>query len=205
VLSGAISAILARRDLTLPAPGDLLVDFAAASRRAGRKPLVLEPSESASLAAAGVDWPLAERADDLLRIALLLRAPIDAAGVAELFRSGDNDERRAILRALPVLPSPPEHVALAVDACRTNVVPIFEAIACENPFPTRHFPELHFQQMVLKAVFLGVRLPRVLGLAARVTPELARMADDYAAERRAAGRVVPEDLALIALPAERIP
>jgi hypothetical protein len=202
VLSEAIFAILARRDLPLPGPGDLLVDFAAASRRAGRRPLVLEPAESASLAAAGVDWPLAERCDDLLRVGLLLGAPGDAPALTELFRAGDSDERRAILRALPVLPAPERHVALAIDACRTNVVPIFEAIACENPFPGRHFPELHFQQMVLKAVFLGVRLPRVLGLAARVTPELARMADDYAAERRAAGRVVPEDLALLS---ERIP
>jgi hypothetical protein len=87
------------------------------------------------------------------------------------------------------------------------VVPIFEAIAAENPFPARHFPDLHFHQLVLKAVFLGVRLPRVLGLAARVNPELARMADDYAAERRAAGRSVPADLDLCACPpaAERNP
>ncbi len=123
--------------------------------------------------------------------------PDFTALLADCFRAGDNDERRAVLRALPILPEPERFVALAVDACRTNVVPIFEAIACENPFPTRHFPDLHFHQMVLKAVFLGLRLPRVIGLAARVTPELARMADDYAAERRAAGRSVPEDLALL--------
>ena len=77
------------------------------------------------------------------------------------------------------------------------VTPIFEAIACENPFPSLYFSDESFNQMVLKAVFVGVSLERVVGLRARVTPELSRMAEDYAAERRAAGRTVPSDLALL--------
>ncbi len=198
--------------LQLPVPSvrgreALLIEFAAAARRAGKKPLVLPADTVAWLAAAGVDWPPAERSDDLYRVALLVGASSggddDLALLAECFRTGDNEERRAVLRALPFMPEPARFVALAVDACRTNVVPIFEAIACENPFPARHFPDLHFHQMVLKAVFMGVRLPRVLGLAARVTPELARMGDDYAAERRAAGRSVPEDLALLTVSERR--
>jgi hypothetical protein len=71
---------------------------------------------------------------------------------------------------------------------------VFEAIACENPYPAAHFPELNFNQMVLKALFTGVALERVIGLDGRVTPELARMANDYASERRAAGRSVPADI-----------
>jgi hypothetical protein len=51
--------------------------------------------------------------------------------------------------------------------------------------------------MVLKAVFVGAPVSRVVGLDRRATPELRRMASDYAAERRAAHRVVPEDVALI--------
>jgi hypothetical protein len=42
-----------------------------------------------------------------------------------------------------------------------------------------------------------VPLARVIGLDERRSPELARMARDYAAERRAAGRTVPDDLAHI--------
>ena len=205
-----LNEILERLELPrpeVPTRDDLFVAFAGATRKVGKRPLVLPDDARARLEAAGVDWPLAERTDDLYRVALLAAAEAtatDAAAfvalVSDLFRAGDSEERRAVLRALPVLPAPERFVALAVDACRTNVVPIFEAIAAENPFPARHFPDLHFHQLVLKAVFLGVRLPRVLGLAARVTPELARMADDYAAERRAAGRSVPEDLALLAHP-----
>jgi len=51
--------------------------------------------------------------------------------------------------------------------------------------------------MVLKAAFNGVALTRILGLAERCNPELARMAADFAAERRAAGRPVPDDLSLV--------
>ena len=71
------------------------------------------------------------------------------------------------------------------------------AIACENPFPAAYFPETSFNHMVLKAVFTEVALARILGLATRRSPELARMATDYASERTAAGRSVPADLALV--------
>ena len=49
--------------------------------------------------------------------------------------------------------------------------------------------------MVLKALFVGVAVDRIVGLDGRLTPELARMAADYASERRAAGRSVPSDIA----------
>jgi hypothetical protein len=109
------------------------------------------------------------------------------------FRTGDNDERRAVLAALERLPAPERFVPLAVAACRTNVVPVFEAIACENPFAARHFPEAAFNQLVLKALFVGVAIDRIVGLADRITPELERMAAAYASERRAAGRPVSDD------------
>jgi hypothetical protein len=78
------------------------------------------------------------------------------------------------------------------------VLPIFAAIACENPFPARHLSALHFNQMVLKALFLDVSLARVIGLGGRRSAELTRMARDYAQERRAAGRAVSADLAVLA-------
>ena len=113
--------------------------------------------------------------------------------VDECWRTGDNGERQAVLRALARLPAPERFVSLAVSACRTHVVPIFEAIACDNPFPARHFPEASFNQMVLKALFLEVAIDRIEGLPSRVGPELERMAAGYASERRAAGRPVSDD------------
>ena len=46
----------------------------------------------------------------------------------------------------------------------------------------------------MKAIFNGLSLRRVLGLAERNNAELRRMVEAYASERRAAGRPVPEDV-----------
>jgi hypothetical protein len=114
--------------------------------------------------------------------------------VEECYHRGDNRERQAIVRAMPLLPEPERFLEIGVDACRTHIQPLFEAIACENPYPAAYFPDLNFNQMVLKTLFIGVALERIAGLPGRVTPELGRMAGDYASERRAAGRSVPADI-----------
>lgn len=185
----------------VPDRGALLEAFTAATRRLGRARLALTEEEIARLAGAGVSWPIGTwGADELGRVALLVAAAahwpeVDlSALVEECYRQGDGAERQAVLRALPLLPAPERFLEIAVDACRSHVQPLFEAIACENPYPARHFPELNFNQMVLKALFTGVALARVIGCDGRVTPELSRMAADYASERRAAGRSVPPDI-----------
>jgi hypothetical protein len=175
--------------------------FALATRRAGRAGPEPNPAEAARLDAAGLTWPVASWGlDGLSRAALLLHAATAVAPgelealVEESFLGGDTRERQAVLRTLVLLPDPGRFVPLAVEACRTSVQPVFEAIACENPYPGLHFPESSFNQMVLKAVFIEVAVGRILGLEARITPELRRMAADYASERRAAGRSVPADV-----------
>ena len=178
--------------------------FALAARQVGRAAPGSTTAEMAWLERAGLRWPVAAWGlDGLARSGLLLRA---AAGLApgeldalveECFLRGDTRERQAVLRTLPLLPDAARFVALAVEGCRTSVEPVFEAIACENPFPVRHFPESSLNQMVLKAIFIGVRVRRILGIEGRITPELRRMAADYASERRAAGRSVPDDVAYL--------
>jgi hypothetical protein len=64
-------------------------------------------------------------------------------------------------------------------------------------YPARYFPDDAFNQMVLKALFVGAPLAQIYGLAERTTSELIRMAEAYASERRAAGRPVPEDAKLV--------
>jgi len=114
--------------------------------------------------------------------------------VDRVFRTGDSEERAALLAVLPALPSPAAYVETAVEACRSNVRDVFEAIACENEYPSRYFSDEAFNQMVMKAVFSGVPLARIRGLPGRVNSELERMAREYSAERRSAGREVPADL-----------
>lgn len=136
---------------------------------------------------------------DVVRLALILRA-LDrtpegehASTVMRLFESGEIGEQVSLLRTLSVLPDPGRFVQTGLEACRTNAKAVFEAIVCENPYPAAHFPERGFNQAVLKALFLEVAVRRIEGLSARLTPELRRMAADFASERRAAGRSVSED------------
>jgi hypothetical protein len=120
--------------------------------------------------------------------------------VDNLFMYGDSREQEALLRALSILPDQGRFLATAVAACRVNVQTVFEAIACENPYPGCYFPELNFNQMVLKAVFTGVALRRIVGLPDRITAGLRGMANDHIKELTAAGRPVHEDIALIMNP-----
>jgi hypothetical protein len=172
-----------------------------ASRVLGKGPLQLSSAAASRLRAAGLDWVGCHwGVDDAGRVALLLLADQHlsesacASLIDECFRQGDSRERVAVLRALPLLPKPERFLKVAIESCRANVLPVFEAIACENPFPADHFPEQSFNQLVLKALFLEVKLERVLGLSKRLTPELWRMAEDYRRERAAAGRSIPPDL-----------
>lgn len=112
-------------------------------------------------------------------------------------RRGEQGEQESLLRMLPLLPDPQRLVPHAVEACRTNSEVVFRAIACGNPFPAAHFPDDNFNQLVLKAVFMGVPVGEVSGLSGRVTATLLRMADDFAAERTAAARPVPADIGLL--------
>jgi hypothetical protein len=185
-----------------------LLAFSSAARHLGKASIALEPGEAARLASSGVTWSIDGWGTDELGRVLLLGAALGARPerapslLEACYARGDNRERQAVLRALPFVPEAGRLVPLAVDACRTSVQTIFESIACENPFPADEFPELHFNQMVLKAMFNGVALARIVRLGERAGADLARMATDYAAERRAAGRSVPADIDLVLRPRE---
>lgn len=179
----------------------LLEAYTAASARLGDATLELRRSDIAG-AVPGTSFDKWTLEDTGRLILLLARAepPRDAAAFASdavaCYEQGDAREQRSWLRAVSLLPDPAQFRLLVIDACRTNILPIFEAVACENPYPADYFPERNFNQVVLKALFNNVALSRIVGLNRRANPELARMAGDYAAERRAAGRSVPGDISL---------
>jgi len=183
-------------------PREIPRAFSRAARMIGKTGL-----DRGDLVAIGMaDAPCA--ASDLVRAVLLDRAVSNAgpegrdtrAIVQQIYDDGDSSERAAVLRTLGLLPFPELFLPLAVDACRTHVLTVFEAIACDNVYPARYFPELAFNQMALKAAFVELSLSRLRGLDARRTPELDRMARAYAGERTLAGRSVPPDLSLLMIP-----
>ena len=162
---------------------EVLAAFSGAGRRVGRAAVAVPERGT---------WGV----DELARAAILLRV-YPRVAPADLWAHGDNRERQAVLKSLSWLPEARQFETIAFEGCRSNVLTVFEAISCENPYPRMYFEDSAWNQMVLKAVFCGVALSRIDGLEMRNNSELVRMAADYAAERRAAGRPVPDDLALL--------
>lgn len=164
--------------------------FPAVGRKVGRAALRAE-SDPQGLVYGTVD--------DLARSRLLavLAEALDGATlageVAELYRYGDDAERRGVLRGLAALPpaAVPAGLDVVKDALRANDIRLVAAAMGE--FSARHLDAHTWRHGVLKCLFVGVPLAAVVDLNRRTDAELLRMVADYAAERRAAGRDVPAD------------
>ena len=164
----------------------LFLAFGLAPRKVGKADLPDDRLPGWSVdQAARVSLLRAFPADDEARWLAAFDALVDAAEVRELI---------ALYQGLPAFPFPEALAERAADGLRTNVRGVFEAIAHRNPFPAERFDDSRWNQMVLKALFIGSPLGPILGLRERMNGDLARMLRDYASEREAAGREVPGDL-----------
>ncbi|MBM7503444.1 EboA domain-containing protein [Agromyces aurantiacus] len=125
---------------------------------------------------------------------------IGAWHIEERYRDGDTEERRRVLEELNALgesdpvDEPLRAVGLAIvrDALRAND-PRLVATAM-GAFAGRHLGDHDWRHGVVKLVFMAVPLSVVARLDDRADDELARMAEDLAEEREAAGRAIPDDL-----------
>jgi len=116
----------------------------------------------------------------------------------QLFETADMHEHQALFAALPLMPFQEELIPRAIDGLRTNISLVFDAIALNNPFPAKYFPEANWNQLVLKAIFMQRPLYKIQSLEERRNLDLAAIARDFAHERWAAGReVMPEIWRLI--------
>lgn len=169
------------------------------SRKLGKAPLAPDAEALAVAAQARPGWdPSAWTVDQAARIRLLLAAPADSdtfvRRLDQLCATADVDELVAFYRGLPIYPDAPRHRLRAAEGVRTNMVVVFEAVAHRNPYPAEQLPEDAWNQMVLKALFVGSTLAPIVGLDERANPTLARMLRDYAHERWSAGRPVSPEL-----------
>jgi len=114
------------------------------------------------------------------------------AEIRDVYRFGDADEKRAVLRALHRLTPGPAYLDLVTDALRTNDVRLVAAAL--GPYGGEHLDAETWQQGVLKCLFVGVPLSAVAGLDSRSDARLADMIAAYVYERVAAGRDVPADV-----------
>lgn len=174
--------------------------FSLASRYAPRGALAPDDAERAAAAAAVPGWnPERWTTLEAVRVRLVLGRPDLArpsllAALEEAFRYADVGELCALYRSLGLLPGGERFARRAAEGCRTNMTTVFEAVACDTPYPARHLDDDAWRQLVIKAVFIDAPLWRVHGLDARLSPELARMALDLIDERRSAGRPVQPEL-----------
>jgi hypothetical protein len=178
---------------------DLYMAVSLVTRKVGKADLTLSDADLCDAEASRPGWnPRAWSADQAARVLLVLALENDPARLArcldQLCNTADVSELAAFYRGLPLYPDQPRYVSRATEGLRTNMKNVFEAIAHRNPYPSEQFPEAAWNQMVLKALFVGSPLWPIVGLDHRGNPELARMLCDYAHERWSAGRPVSPEL-----------
>jgi len=176
----------------------VFASFSACVRHAGKASLALSAGDLEAAGAAVPDWnPSDWTCDEAARVFLLLAlppGPHSAHVMDQMWQTADMGEAIALQKALAVLPYPEGGLARAREAIRSNIKAVFEAIAVRNPYPALHFDTVGWNQMVVKTFFVDVPLSQVVGLERRANPPLARMLDDLAHERWAAGRPFAPDL-----------
>ena len=110
--------------------------------------------------------------------------------VANLIQVADTSELETFLKYLVLLPNPANYKLSAVEALRTNVATVFDAISANNPYPAEYFNDQQWNQMYLKAAFMQQDLSKIRSVDERANADLARIISDYAHERWAASRKV---------------
>jgi len=184
-------------DIRHGAGGDrLAVAIGRAPRRLGKADLPLTPDDKSRAMAlrSGLD-PREWSIDQAARIAFMAASYSgDDVAFAAAFdgfcATAGLTELIALCRGLPVYPAAKLLEPRAREAIRSGMKPVFEAVAHRNPYPVECFTEEAWNQMVVKAFFIGSHLWPIQQLDRRGNPRLARMLVDLAQERWAAGRPV---------------
>ena len=178
---------------------DLYRCVSLVSRRLGKALLAPDAAALAAAAQARPGWdPSRWTVDQAARVRLLLASSADAERLAarldQLCATADVDELVALYGGLPLYPDAPRHRARAAEGLRSNMVVVYQAVAHNSPYPAEQLADGAWNQMVLKALFVGSALYPIQGLDQRANPALARMLGDYAHERWAARRTVGPEL-----------
>ncbi len=142
------------------------------------------------------------RHDELARLAIMLSLPGSRSYdiIDPMFATADMSELVALYKGLYFLEDRERYVDRAIDGIRTNMSPVFDAIALHSKMPYDYFNESAWNQMVLKAIFMARPIYRIHGLDERRNQALAQIAQDFAHERWAAGRKVTPELWRLTVP-----
>jgi hypothetical protein len=199
VPDSAYRAFAARAERCLPVfqQPAFLGAFTATARLLGRAPLA---ADGVILRGASGDIPLAGTTTDCAGRIWLLWALAQAApeqlpaAVQAAYEQGDSMEKLAVVRSLALLPQAERFVEIALDVGRCNELNLFAALAANNPYPSRHYNELAWNKLYMKAVYLDVPLSQMVGVEERNNAELSRMALEHVEQQESAGRRFPPDI-----------
>ena len=112
-----------------------------------------------------IDWTL----DRVGRILLILAFTHEnernyVATLNKIFDAADVGEAIALYQSLPLLPYPEKFKLRASEGIRSNITSVFNAVALNNPYPAQYLNDSAWNQMVLKALFIGSPLTTYLWL-----------------------------------------
>ncbi|BCL36482.1 EboA family metabolite traffic protein [Nostoc sp. MS1] len=174
--------------------------FSAVPRYIGKVQLQLTAQDLKTASELRPGWfPTHWSIDQAARTLLILTSPKYhpekyVYTLEQVFKSADVGELVTLYQALPLLPYPERWQKRAAEGIRSNMTAVFNAVALRNPYPAEHLDTLAWNQMVVKALFVGSPLHLIQGLDSRANPELARMLTDYANERYSAKRSVSGEI-----------
>ncbi|MEO0731561.1 MAG: EboA domain-containing protein [Bacteroidota bacterium] len=134
--------------------------------------------------------------DELARILLMTALPLETNVqiLDDLFATADYRETIALYKGLFWLENAAEFVPRAREGLRTNMTGVFDALALDNPYPHTYLPEEAWNQMALKAMFMGRPMYRIYRIEDRLNAQLAEIFLDFAEERTSAHRKVSPEL-----------
>jgi hypothetical protein len=174
--------------------------FSAAPRYTGKQDLNLTSEElKAALDVHKGCFPSNWSIDQVGRTLLVLSLPSSDEQryleiLEQLFNAADVGELIVLYQALALLPYPAQFKKRAAEGVRSNMTAVFNAVALNNPYPGEYFDDQAWNQMVLKALFVGSPLSHIYGLEKRANSQLGQMLTNYASERQAAKRTVAPEL-----------
>ena len=184
----------------------LFTSFSAVPRYLGKATLELSAADLQIANQLIPGWnPVAWTCDRVGRALLLISFPHQdsqkyLATLDKIVAAADVAEAIAFYQSLPLLPYPEKFQLRAAEGIRTNMTSVFNAVALNNPYPAQYLNDLAWNQMVLKALFVGSPLHLIYGLQRRNNQQLSQMLIDYARERLAAQRTVSSELWELVVP-----
>jgi hypothetical protein len=118
----------------------------------------------------------------------------------QYYRGADESEKMAWLKGLLYVDEQGVALNTVINASRCNSLNEFSALALNNDYVAQYFPELNFNQLVLKSLFMGLNISCISTLSSRLNARLTNMCFAYAIEQALANRIPPASIWLAILP-----